>query len=157
MVFKPLVSFLTSLGPEVPEYYLYNTGTLARVRTLEDNAAYKTLISAYDIPKKTFTTVRGVEDDLNAWIIRSKGEENLSPVLFNIYGGPGSQTVTKKWSLGFDEYLASSVGISVASVGTQESCGVSYVDRQRWNRCKRSQVSPKDLVRPHLELLFLQL
>eukprot|EP01126_Amoeba_proteus_P055259 TRINITY_DN6849_c0_g1_i10.p2 TRINITY_DN6849_c0_g1~~TRINITY_DN6849_c0_g1_i10.p2 ORF type:complete len:240 (-),score=59.45 TRINITY_DN6849_c0_g1_i10:475-1194(-) len=41
----------------------------------------------------------------------------------HMYGGPGSQTVTKKWNLGFNEYLVSSLGFTVASVDNSGTGG----------------------------------
>jgi len=37
-------------------------------------------------------------------------------LLLNVYGGPGSQYVTKTWALGFNEYVASQLGIVVAAI-----------------------------------------
>jgi len=45
------------------------------------------------------------------------------PLLFDVYTGPGSQTVTKRWSLGFDEYVASTLNVAIASVDPRGTGG----------------------------------
>src|SRR5207245_670575 len=66
----------------------------------------------------TIKTAEGVE--LNAWIIKPKGFDpsRRYPLLMNVYGGPGSQTVTDSWGgasylwhqmLAQDGYLVASV------------------------------------------------
>jgi dipeptidyl aminopeptidase/acylaminoacyl peptidase len=38
------------------------------------------------------------------------------PLLVYVYGGPGSQTVHQRWSVGWADYLTSNYGIVYASI-----------------------------------------
>src|SRR2546427_10049764 len=70
-------------------------GTL--VRTIASNAKLREKGSGLGLNRPEFITVKtpdGVE--LNAWIIKPKGFDPTRryPLLMNVYGGPGSPTVT---------------------------------------------------------------
>lgn len=70
------------------------------VRTVADNAKLKARIAALGLRAPEFVTIKtpdGVE--LNAWIIKPKGFDPARryPLLMNVYGGPGSQTVRDAW------------------------------------------------------------
>ena len=91
------------------------------VRTLADNAALAAKVTALGLVRPEFITLKtpdGVE--LNAWIIKPKGFDpsRRYSLLMNVYGGPGSQTVTDSWGganylwhqmLARDGYLVASV------------------------------------------------
>lgn len=84
-----------------------NKGKL--VRTLQDNAPLKELMGRYDIPQKeffSFETSEGIV--LNGYMVKPLGfsEDNTYPVLMYQYSGPNSRTVVDRFSIGWDEYLA---------------------------------------------------
>ncbi len=94
-------------------------GTL--LRTLADDAKLAAKVAALGLNRPEFITIPtagGVQ--LNAWIIKPKGFDpsRRYPLLMNVYGGPGSQTVTDSWGganylwhqlLAQDGYLVASV------------------------------------------------
>ncbi|OAX83827.1 hypothetical protein ACJ72_01806 [Emergomyces africanus] len=49
------------------------------------------------------------------------------PVLFHLYGGPGSQTVNKRFSVDFQSYVASNLGYIVVTV---DGRGTGYIGRK---------------------------
>lgn len=70
------------------------------VRMLEDNAKLKETRESYNFPDAEFfkfTTSEGIM--LNGWMLKPPDFDPLKkyPVLFTIYGGPGSQTVLNGW------------------------------------------------------------
>lgn len=80
-----------------------------QVRVMEDNQKLKERLTQYDIPQKeffTFKTSEGVE--LYGYMVKPLGfdESNKYPVMMYQYSGPGSQTVTDNFRIGWDEYLA---------------------------------------------------
>ncbi|OLC02075.1 MAG: hypothetical protein AUH78_22215 [Gemmatimonadetes bacterium 13_1_40CM_4_69_8] len=94
-------------------------GTL--VRTLADNATLAARVAGLALARPEFITIKTADGvELNAWIIKPKGFDpsRRYPLLMNVYGGPGSQTVTDSWGganylwhqmLAHDGYLVASV------------------------------------------------
>ncbi|MGA3014047.1 MAG: DPP IV N-terminal domain-containing protein [Bacteroidales bacterium] len=90
------------------------------IRTLQDNAKLKETLKDYGFSKAeffTFKTNDGVE--LNGWMLKPPDFDPSKkyPVLFTIYGGPGSQTVMNLWGMvsSWDQLLAQN-GIILVSV-----------------------------------------
>ncbi len=111
---------------KTPPVYSVNSGKNGKlVRVLEDNQKLKDILAGYPIQPKEFfsiTTSEGIE--LNAWkIMPFNFDPNKKyPVLFDIYGGPGSQTVRNSFGHGnmWQQYLAQE-GIIIVSVDTRGS------------------------------------
>lgn len=79
-----------------PPVYTVNKPNGKPIRTIEDNQVLRQLMQEYNFSKKeffTFKTPEGVE--LNGWKILPPGFDpnKKYPVLMDVYGGPGSQTV----------------------------------------------------------------
>ncbi len=104
-----------------PPVYSVNKGKNGnRIRILQDNQTLRETRLEYKLQPKEFftiTTSEGVE--LNAFrIMPANFDENKKyPVLFDIYGGPGSQTVLNNFGRGdmWHQFLAQQ-GIVVVSV-----------------------------------------
>jgi len=101
-------------------------GTL--VRTVANNAKLREQVSGLGLNRPEFITVKTPEGvELNAWIIKPKGFDPARryPLLMNVYGGPGSQTVTDSWGGAnylWHEMLAQE-GYLVASVDNRGTGG----------------------------------
>jgi dipeptidyl-peptidase 4 len=79
-----------------PSVYTVNKPNGKVIRTIEDNQDLRNIMEEYNFSKKeffTFTTSEGVE--LNGWKINPPDFDpnKKYPVLMDVYGGPGSQTV----------------------------------------------------------------
>ncbi|NBC19250.1 MAG: S9 family peptidase, partial [Bacteroidetes bacterium] len=94
-----------------------------QLQMLEDNAALRDTVAAYDLPMTEFMQVPSADSTLllNAWIIKPEdmnaGQEH--PLLMYVYGGPGAQTVRNQWGGPrhlWHQYLAKEHGIVVVSV-----------------------------------------
>ena len=88
-----------------PTIYTINDNKGKALVTLEDNHQLKKTLSEYDITNKefsSFTTSNG--NKLNYWIIKPTKMENGKkyPLLFYVYGGPGSQEVLNSQSRFYD-------------------------------------------------------
>ncbi len=93
------VHFYSRFGvpPTVTLVSLLDNRTL---RTLVDNAALKAKVAGLKLGSTQFRKVDiGDGVQLNAWFIRPPNFDSTAryPVLFFVYGGPGSQTVTDGW------------------------------------------------------------
>ena len=118
------------------KYYINNysnANTPARVtlhnadgkelKVLKDNQKLINTLEEYELTKKEFITIKGAEHDLNAFIIRPLGfdENKKYPVYFNIYNGPGHNTVSDSWGGSNHLYhqLLAQKGYIVISVDTR--------------------------------------
>lgn len=90
------------------------------IKVLEDNAAFMESIAPYSFQEKRFETIRTADGiNLSTWMLLPPNfdENKKYPLLFTIYGGPGSQTVKNQWdyALPWHQMLAQQ-GIIVVSV-----------------------------------------
>ncbi|MGA9639299.1 S9 family peptidase [Flavobacterium sp.] len=90
-----------------PSIYTLNESKKGEeLQIIEDNEGLTTILKPYDLPAKTFFTLKTAKgNELNAWIIKPK-DFNASkkyPVLMYQYSGPGSQQVKNEWN-SYDDY-----------------------------------------------------
>jgi dipeptidyl-peptidase-4 len=83
-----------------PSVYTVNKSNGKELRILEENERLKNTMKEYNFTRAeffSFTTSEGIE--LNGWKLLPPDfdPEKKYPVLFDIYGGPGSQTVLNRW------------------------------------------------------------
>jgi dipeptidyl-peptidase-4 len=69
------------------------------LQVLESNQKLKDKMNNYNLSKKEFMTIEGAAGKLNAWMIKPMNFDPSKkyPVYINIYGGPGSNTVTDEF------------------------------------------------------------
>ncbi len=82
----------------------FNSGE--EIRTAEDNAELRERLGKYGLSEKTFGTFTAEGGhSLNYWMIKPKDFDasKAYPLMFMIYGGPGSNTVSKSW--GYSNYM----------------------------------------------------
>ena len=98
------------------------------VRSIADNATLRDKIAGLGLNRPEFITVPTSDGvALNAWLIKPKAFDPARryPLLMNVYGGPGSQTVTDSW--GGPNYLwhqmLAQEGYLVASVDNRGTGG----------------------------------
>lgn len=102
-----------------PSYITVHSANGKDIRVLKDNSALLETLAEYDFSFKEFfkfTTSEGVE--LNGWMIKPPGfdPDKKYPVLMNVYGGPGSQTVRNSWSANMWSQMLAQKGIILVSV-----------------------------------------
>lgn len=122
--FSPLAKYyvLDYSGPDVPITMLYSTsGDLANV--VVNNNELRKELGTYDLPTYKFFTIPSTDEnmpDMNIQFIFPPGFDETKvkkyPVLFNIYGGPNSQTVQQKFKLDIHYALSSSAGFIIVKV-----------------------------------------
>jgi len=92
----------TYSGPSTPSVYTLHESNGKQVRILEDNETLAQRIDEYRVPPKEFMTIPLPQAELNAYMMKPHDFDPSQkyPVLFYVYGGPGSQTVTQQFSDG---------------------------------------------------------
>lgn len=97
-----------------------------KVRTIEENKALSTKLNEYAYREKEFMNFEVNGTTLNAYMIKPVdfNKSKKYPVLMYVYGGPGSQTVTRSFGSGqrpmWHQYLANQgyIIVSVDNRGT---------------------------------------
>ncbi len=85
-----------------PSFTTVNRSDGTEVRIIQDNAKLKETMKDYGFSKTEFFTFRTQDGlELNGWMLKPADFDPLKkyPVLFTIYGGPGSQTVLNQWGM----------------------------------------------------------
>jgi dipeptidyl-peptidase 4 len=106
-----------------PTEITVNEATGKEIEMLKDNAALKAKLDEYGVTLPEFTTLKGAEHDLNAWVIwpANFDASQKYPVYFTIYNGPGHNTVVDQWggSGGLYHQMLAQKGYIVISVDTR--------------------------------------
>ncbi|OAV94041.1 hypothetical protein PTTG_06742 [Puccinia triticina 1-1 BBBD Race 1] len=108
-------------GPSTPWQKLVKVADPSFETLIEDNSALNKTLSKYALPTVHFTSIKNsIQQDMNIQEIRPY-QMDLSgktkyPVLFKVYGGPNSQTASKRFAIDWSHFLASSMEYLVVYV-----------------------------------------
>jgi len=120
-------------GPNLPYQHLYSVDSRTPLATLNDNAALETKLSAYRLPTTRYHVLRHPSGySLNAREILPPNfnPQKKYPVLFDPYGGPGSQDVSKAYlPASWRHYIASDPELEYIVV-TVDGRGTGYQGRK---------------------------
>ena len=122
---------VTYRGPGIPYQKMIGTPAVDADFTKDwaTNEDLEQRASEYELPTKHYSTVNIDGYDLNV-VERRPANFNPKkryPVLFYVYGGPGSQLVTKQFSVDFQAYLAGALEYIVVTV---DGRGTGYIGRE---------------------------
>lgn len=118
-------------GPNVPWQKVISThgNSIMYDELIEDNAKLADLVDAYDLPTNVYSTV--TIDGFDLQVVERRpphfSDQKKYPVLFYLYGGPGSQTVTKKFGVDFQSYVAANLEYIVVTV---DGRGTGFIGRK---------------------------
>ncbi|MEX1193299.1 MAG: S9 family peptidase [Brumimicrobium sp.] len=108
-----------------PPVYSLHQADGSLIEVLEDNEYLQILMKDYNFQPKEFITVDGADGELNAWMIKPPNFDSTKhyPVYFDVYCGPGSNTVTDSYGSGnfaYHQLLAQNdyIVVSVDTRGT---------------------------------------
>ncbi|MCX6245407.1 MAG: S9 family peptidase [Bacteroidetes bacterium] len=109
-----------------PSRTTVNRSDGSEARLIQDNAKLKETLTQYGFAKTEFFTFKTADSiELNGWMLKPADFDPLKkyPVLFTIYGGPGSQTVLNTWGMvsAWNQLFAQN-GIIVVSVDNRGTC-----------------------------------
>ena len=105
---------------ETPNTYILYDNKGKQIRVIENNDELKQKLTQTKLTKKEFIILKTSEGiELNAWMMKPLNMKSGAkyPVMFCIYGGPGSQEVLNKWDYNSLWYqVLASKGIIVVAV-----------------------------------------
>ena len=114
-------ALLSYQGPDIPWQEVRSTPSFKGhhyQHRFETNPGLAKLAAAHELPIEIYQTVNIGGVDLNLVERRPPhfDEKKKYPVLFQLYGGPGSQQVDKKFTVDFQSYVASNLGYVVVTL-----------------------------------------
>ena len=114
-------ALLSYQGPDIPWQEIRSTPSFKGhyyKHRFETNTGLAKLAAAHELPIEIYQTVNIGGVDLNLVERRPPhfDENKKHPVLFQLYGGPGSQQVDKKFTVDFQSYVASNLGYVVVTL-----------------------------------------
>lgn len=118
-------------GPNIPWQKVISTPSNANhyEHTVEENVDLADKARKHELPIEIYSTVNIDGFDLQVVERRPPhfNEHKKYPVLFYLYGGPGSQTVSKKFGVDFQSYVAANLGYIVVTV---DGRGTGFIGRK---------------------------
>ena len=134
------VSFSTSVGfamvsyqgPDIPWQEVRSTpswGGHYYHHQWENNGGLAQMAASHELPIEIYSTINIEGIDCNIVERRPPhfDENKKYPVLFQLYGGPGSQQVNRKFGVDFQSYVASNLGYVVV---TLDGRGTGFLGRK---------------------------
>ncbi|PKX91816.1 dipeptidyl aminopeptidase dapB [Aspergillus novofumigatus IBT 16806] len=124
-------ALLTYKGPSIPWQAIINTqgDGITYEDRIEENAQLAKMVEAYALPTEIYRNV--TVDGYTLQLVERRpphfNPAKKYPVLFYLYGGPGSQTVDRKFTVDFQSYVASSLGYIVVTV---DGRGTGFIGRK---------------------------
>lgn len=90
----------TYSAANTPPNYTLCDASGKELSILESNEELKNKLLSFNLSKKEFFTIQGAEKELNAWMIKPANFDPTKkyPVYFNVYCGPGRNTVADSYS-----------------------------------------------------------
>ncbi|KAJ6178580.1 hypothetical protein N7519_009041 [Penicillium mononematosum] len=122
---------LSYKGPAVPWQAVINTqgDEIDFINLIEENVELAKMVEESAIPTEVYSNV--TIDGYTLQVLERRppnfNPEKKYPVLFFLYGGPGSQTVDRKFTIDFQTYVASSLGYIVVTV---DGRGTGFIGRE---------------------------
>jgi len=124
-------ALLTYQGPDIPWQKVISTPSNPHKyeHTVEENQDLADNAKKHELPIKIYGTINVDGVELN-YVERRPAHFDKNkkyPVLFQQYSGPGSQTVTKKFTVDFQSYVAAGLGYICVTV---DGRGTGYIGRK---------------------------
>lgn len=124
-------ALLTYGGPGIPWQKVVGTGSKGKPfeKDIEKNEGLAALAAKYEFPTFHYSTVNIDGFDLEVVERRPPHfhPERKYPVLFQVYGGPGSQSVTKSFQIDYQAYVAAGLEYIVVTV---DGRGTGFIGRE---------------------------
>ena len=127
-------ALLSYNGPNIPWQKVIATESAGEEgkgfeKMIEENSQLKGMVAKHAMPTFHYSTVTIDGFELNVVERRPPGfdPKKKYPVLFYVYGGPGSQTVSKVFNIDFQAYVAGNLGYLVVSI---DGRGTGFIGRK---------------------------
>jgi dipeptidyl aminopeptidase len=109
-------------GPDIPTTVVKKVDNATFETVLQDNTELKTLLNDYELPRTRMVPVKsgGISMDAMEVLPPDFDVSKKYPVVFHVYGGPGSQLASYQFELSWSTFLASKLGYIVVTVSYEK-------------------------------------
>ncbi|KAI8968392.1 dipeptidyl peptidase IV N-terminal region-domain-containing protein [Mycotypha africana] len=118
--FSPKLTYyiLQYQGPDVPYTVVKKVDNSTFAFKLEGNENLRSLLEDFDLPRARMVPVKsgGIEMEAMEIVPPDFDVTKKYPVLFHVYGGPGSQLASYRFELSWSTFLASKLGYIIVTV-----------------------------------------
>ena len=124
-------ALLSYNGPDIPWQQVISTPSNENdyVNIIEQNKQLADQVAQHQMPIEIYQNV--TVDDFTLQVVERRpphfDPKKKYPVLFHLYGGPGSQMVNKKWTVDFQSYVAANLGYIIVTV---DGRGTGFIGRK---------------------------
>ena len=112
--------FMSCLGPNVPQHYLYKTEPNEKIQTLVTNERLSAALAQKNMPKVSHLDLKIAGGKYDAkvklFLPPNFDEQKKYPLLVYVYAGPNSQQVNDRFNIEWDTYLTTSEGTICAYI-----------------------------------------
>ncbi|KAG6116611.1 hypothetical protein E4U13_001762 [Claviceps humidiphila] len=126
-------ALLSYKGPKIPYQQVISTPSTNHAsynRTIEDNAVLADRAKKHELPILQYGTLQ-LDHNVSVNYLERRPRhfdpKKKYPILFQQYSGPKSQSVTKKFTVDFQAYVASALGYLVVTIDPR---GTGFLGRQ---------------------------
>ncbi|KAH0559511.1 hypothetical protein GP486_003978 [Trichoglossum hirsutum] len=118
-------------GPNIPWQKIFSTpyNKVKYEQIIEENKPLAELAAQHELPILIYQNVS--IDGFTLQVVERRpphfNPQKKYPLVFFLYNGPGSQTVSKKWNVDFQSYIAATLGYIVVSV---DGRGTGFIGRK---------------------------
>ncbi|KAG6244957.1 hypothetical protein E4U23_005780 [Claviceps purpurea] len=126
-------ALLSYKGPKIPYQQVISTPSTTHAsynRTIEDNAVLADRAKEHELPILRYGTLQ-LDHNVSINYLERRPRhfdpKKKYPILFQQYSGPKSQSVTKKFTVDFQAYVASALGYLVVTIDPR---GTGFLGRQ---------------------------
>lgn len=109
----------TCYGPEIPEVVLRDATTNTVSDVLENNDELRDKLVGKLLAERQYTTIpvpNNFEAPVRMLLPPGYDVGQKYPALVDVYGGPGSQEVNPRWSVGWGDYLSTNYDVIYISI-----------------------------------------
>jgi dipeptidyl aminopeptidase len=122
---------LSYSGPNIPWQKVFSTpyNRAKYEDIIEENKPLAELAAQHELPILIYQNV--TVDGFTLQVVERRpphfNPKKKYPLVFFLYGGPGSQTVSKRWNVDFQSYIAATLGYIVVTV---DGRGTGFIGRK---------------------------
>lgn len=140
-------------GPNTPIQKLYEMENFKEIKTVSTSAVLDLAKTEFAIPQKNYHAIKVDENDDGTDVIvnvieilpKDYDKSKKYPLLVHFYAGPGSETLSSQFDIGFQDSMSSSLNTIALYIEPRGTGGQGWKHRA-WANNKIGHWEPRDIV-----------